>query len=70
MSDNPERVFSGARRTISWDRARLGPANIKKTKLLGNWNKNDLIQQLYIMADDEIVDVGSSDISGSITSPY
>jgi hypothetical protein len=67
MSDDPERAFSGARRTISWDRARLGPANIEKTELLGNWNKNDLIRQLYITADDEIIDVGSSDIGGSIS---
>jgi hypothetical protein len=61
MSDEPERVFSGCRRTISWDRARLGVGNIEKTECLGNWNKNDLIRQIYVMVDDDIVDVSGSD---------
>ena len=39
MSDNPERVFSGARRTISWERARLGAAMIEKLECLKNWIK-------------------------------
>jgi hypothetical protein len=34
MSDEPERVFSGARQTISWDRAQLGDDNIKKVECL------------------------------------
>jgi hypothetical protein len=29
MSDEAERIFSGARRTISWDRARLEPEIIE-----------------------------------------
>jgi hypothetical protein len=29
MSDKAERIFSGARRTISWDRSRLQPDIIK-----------------------------------------
>ncbi|KAF2177135.1 hypothetical protein K469DRAFT_520361, partial [Zopfia rhizophila CBS 207.26] len=37
MSDDPGRVFSGAQRTISGDRARLGAANIERTECLGNW---------------------------------
>jgi len=39
MSDDPERVFSGARRTISWERARLGAAMIEKLECLKNWIK-------------------------------
>ena len=39
MSDNPERVFSGARRTISWERARLGAVMIEKLECLKNWIK-------------------------------
>ena len=39
MSDNPERVFSGVRRTISWERARLGVVMIKKLECLKNWIK-------------------------------
>jgi len=29
MSDEPERVFSGARRTVSWDRGQLEPETIE-----------------------------------------
>jgi hypothetical protein len=61
MSDDPERVFSGSRRTVSWDRARLGVGNIEKTEYLGNWNKNDLIRQVYVAVDDEMVDISGSD---------
>src|SRR5436190_7969084 len=37
MSDEPERIFSGARRTISWERARLGAAMIEKLECMKNW---------------------------------
>jgi hypothetical protein len=29
MSDKPERVFSGGRRTVSWDRAQIEAETIK-----------------------------------------
>jgi hypothetical protein len=61
MLDDPERVFSGSCCTVSWDRARLGVGNIEKTECLGNWNKNDLIRQVYIVVDDEMVDISGSD---------
>jgi hypothetical protein len=61
MLDDPERVFSGGRYIVSWDRARLGVENIEKTECLGNWNKNDLIQQIYVAIDDEIIDISGSD---------
>lgn len=58
MSDEAERVFSGVRRTISWDRARLGSWIVEMTELLGNWNQNNLILALYVfVADSELVDV-------------
>jgi hypothetical protein len=37
MSDEPERVFSGARRTISWDRAQLSAGNIERIECLKSW---------------------------------
>lgn len=63
MSDEAERVFSGVRRTISWDRARLGAWIVEMTEVLGNWNKNGLIQVLYIPAEDSdnITAVGEGD---------
>ena len=40
MSDEPERVFSGARRTISWERARLGAEMVEKVECLKYWIKS------------------------------
>jgi hypothetical protein len=48
MSDKAERVFSGARRTVSYDRARLGAETIEMTECLGSWNKNDLIRKVHV----------------------
>ena len=42
MSDEPERVFSGARRTVSWERMRLGPEMIERLECLKSWIKNDI----------------------------
>ncbi|KAI8412261.1 hypothetical protein FOFC_08891 [Fusarium oxysporum] len=46
MSDDPERVFSCARRTISWDRARLSTDTIEKLQCL-----NDEI--MVVAGDDD-----------------
>lgn len=51
MSDKAERVFSGARRTISFDRARLGVDAIEMSECLGSWNKNDLIRKVHVLRD-------------------
>ena len=37
MSDEPERVFSGGRRTISWERMRLGEQTIQAAECLKSW---------------------------------
>jgi len=34
MSDEPERVFSGARRTVSWDRGQIEADTLKKVECL------------------------------------
>jgi hypothetical protein len=62
MSDEAERVFSGVRRTISWDRARLGAWIVEMTELLGNWNKNDLIRVLHVLTgeDDEVISLSAT----------
>ena len=60
MSDDPERVFSCTRRTISWDRARLSAETIEKLECLGNWVQNDLIRKLYVAVDDEIMDISGN----------
>jgi hAT family C-terminal dimerisation region len=43
ISAKPERIFSGARRTISWQRIRLGPGNIEKTECLKSWIRTGLV---------------------------
>jgi hypothetical protein len=43
MSDEAERVFSGVRRSISWDRARLGSSITELLELISSWIKNGLI---------------------------
>ncbi|KID81807.1 Ribonuclease H-like protein [Metarhizium guizhouense ARSEF 977] len=50
MSDKAERVFSGTRRTISFDRARLGVETIEMTECIGSWNKNSLIRDGHIVS--------------------
>ena len=54
MSDEPERVFSGARRTISWDRIRLGVSNIEKTQCLKSWIASGVISEEVLEDGDGI----------------
>ena len=54
MSDEAERVFSGARRTISWDRAKLLGSTIKKTECMKHWIKNNLIQKVCVDLESDI----------------
>ena len=37
MSDEPERVFSGGRRTVSWERAQMGAENLERVECLKHW---------------------------------
>jgi hypothetical protein len=46
-SVEPERTFSGARRTASWDRLRLSCANIERVECIGNWLREGLIVPSY-----------------------
>jgi len=45
MSAEPERVFSGARRTISWDRSRLSPTTVEKVECLKHWLKSRILEE-------------------------
>ena len=56
MSDDPERVFSCARRTVFRDRARLAPETIERTQCLSSWVKNNLIRKVYVSVEDEFID--------------
>jgi hAT family protein len=41
MSDEPERIFSGGRRTVSWERMRLGEQTIQAAECLKSWFRED-----------------------------
>jgi len=65
MSDEPERVFSAARRTISWDRTRLGVSNIERTQCLKSWLSAKLVSEDFEEVE-EVEDGGEegSEVSG------
>ena len=47
MSDEPERVFSGARRTISWERGQMEPETIEITECLKHWKKSGILNTFF-----------------------
>jgi len=46
MSDEPERVFSGARRTISWDRTQLEPETVEAVECLKHWKRSGILNEI------------------------
>ena len=44
MSAEPERVFSGGRRTISWERMQLGDDTIEIIECLKHWKRSGFIE--------------------------
>jgi len=46
MSAEPERVFSGARKTISWERMKLGELTIEMLKCLKHWIRSGLTAEV------------------------
>jgi hAT family C-terminal dimerisation region len=42
MSDEPERVFSGARRIVSWDRAQMGAETLERVECLKHWKRSGI----------------------------
>jgi len=45
MSDEPERVFSGGRRTISWERMQLGVSNIERIECMKSWHRSNILEE-------------------------
>jgi hypothetical protein len=52
MSDEPERVFSGACCTISWERGQLNPETVKMTECLKHWKKSGILDK-FLESEDE-----------------
>lgn len=44
MSAEAERVFSGARRTISWERMQLGEDTVEIIECLKHWKRNKVAE--------------------------
>ena len=45
MSDEPERVFSGARRTVSWDRGEMDAETLEKVECLKHWKHSGILNE-------------------------
>jgi hypothetical protein len=50
MSAEPERIFSGARRTITWSRQQLSGAMIEKLECLKSWIRENISKGLGFTA--------------------
>ena len=71
MSAEPERVFSGARRTISWSRMRLGVHTIEAGECLKSWVKSGIISSLGSQSQGSSEPLGEdSDIEIDEDIPY
>ena len=44
ISNEPEKVFSGGRHTVSWERIQIDPETLKKTECLKNWHQRRTIR--------------------------
>jgi hypothetical protein len=51
MSDEPERVFSGVRRTVSWDRGQIKPEIIEMRECLKHWKRNGILNTFFEETD-------------------
>ena len=51
MSDKPERCFSGARRTVTWDRGQIEAETIELRELLKHWKKSGILDKFFDESD-------------------
>ena len=47
MSDKLERVFSGARRTVTWDRGQIEAETIKLRECLKHWKRSGILNKFF-----------------------
>jgi hypothetical protein len=47
MSNEPERVFSGARRTVTWDRGQMEAETIEIRECLKHWKKSGILDTFF-----------------------
>jgi hypothetical protein len=51
MSDKLERCFSGARRTVTWDRGQIKAETIELRELLKHWKKSGILDKFFDKSD-------------------
>lgn len=61
MSDDIERVFSGARRTISWERSKLNPETVEAIECLASWFPYSL-EKFFPALDSQVEEVEEGDL--------
>jgi hypothetical protein len=47
MSDKLERVFSGARRIVTWDRGQMEPETIEIRECLKHWKRSGILNTFF-----------------------
>jgi hypothetical protein len=47
ISDKPERVFSGARRTVTWDRGQIEAKTIELKECLKHWKRSGILDKFF-----------------------
>lgn len=63
MSAEPERLFSGGRRTVSWARCRLSARTIEMLECVKHWIKTGLDEPIEGEEDEEIVDPSPEELA-------
>jgi hypothetical protein len=51
MSNEPERCFSGARCTVTWDKGQIKAETIKLRELLKHWKKSSILDKFFNKSD-------------------
>ena len=62
MSAEAESVFSGARRTISWERASLSARTIERLECLKSWLKSKLSHGVFLTKEGNIIRAGDVEV--------
>jgi hypothetical protein len=47
MSDEPERVFSGGRYTVAWDRVQMEAETIEIREYLKHWKRSGILDTFF-----------------------
>ena len=57
QSAEPERTFSGARRTASWDRLSMSSNSLEMVECVGNWLRQGHVERMIVEIPDDEMDL-------------